>query len=101
MSIVDERIGSDKRIEEISCIAHNGKSLIENFIHDGSSLNLIKDITVRIRDERLSDVHCPVVEELAGSTETPPDDTVVVTKLNRKWNREVQELYTSEIIGKR
>ena len=41
-------------------------------------------------------MHCPVVIELAGSTETPLHDSVVVPKL-KKWNREVQKLYTSEI----
>ena len=42
-------------------------------------------------------MHCPVVTELAGSTETPTDGSVVVPKLKRKWKREVPELYTSEI----
>ena len=100
MSIVSGRFGSDKRITEFTGITHNGKSLIDYFILDSSSLNLIKDITVSNFDERLSDVHCPVVIELAGSTETLPDDSVVVSKLKRKWNREVQELYTSEINSK-
>ena len=43
MSIVNGRIGSDKGIGEFTCITHNGKSLIDYFIIDSSSLNLIKD----------------------------------------------------------
>ena len=99
MSIVNGRSGSDIGIGDFTCITHNGKSL-EYFIKDSSSLNLIEDITVWNFDECLSNVHCPVLIELAGSMETPPDDSVMVSKLKRKWNREVQELYTSEINSK-
>ena len=97
MSIVNGRIGSDKEIKESTCITNNDKSLIDHLIVDSSSLNSTKDITVLNFDESLSDVHCRVVIELAGLTETPPDDQVVVPKVKRKWNREVQERFTSEI----
>ena len=85
-SIVNGGIRSDKEIGEFTCITHNGKSLIDYFIIDSSSLNLLKDITVWNYDECLSDVNYHVVTELAGSTETPPDDSLVVPKLKRKWN---------------
>ena len=90
MRIIIGSNGSDKGIGKVTCITHNGKSLFDYFIIDSSSLNLIKDINYWNFDESLSDVHCRVVIKLAGSTETPPDDSVVVSIL-KKWNRGVQE----------
>ena len=77
MSIVNGRIGSDEGRRESTCITNFNKSLIDNFIVDSSSLNSIKDITVWNFDECISYVHCRVVIELPGLTETPPNGSVV------------------------
>ena len=56
-------------------------------------MNLIKDITVWNFDECLPDVHCPVVIQLAGSTETPTDDSVVVPKRKKMEPRSARFLH--------
>ena len=57
---------------------------------------LIKDLIVWNFDGSLSDVHCAVVI-VVGSTEISLDDAAAVQKLRRKWNRELKELYCSEV----
>ena len=58
---------------------------------------LIKDPIVWNFDDCVSDVHCAVVIELVGSTKISLDDAAAVPKLRTTWNRELKELYSSEV----
>ena len=83
MSIVNGRIGSDKKIGDFTCVTHEGRRLIDYFLYNNSSLNLIQDLIVPNFDDCLSELHCAVVIEKIGSKEFSSDNAAAKPKLRK------------------